>query len=612
MPFQIIEVAIGVSLLIFVHELGHFAAAKWAGVRVDAFSIGFGPVLFGFKRGDTDYRISAIPLGGYVKMAGETVEDEREGKKDEFLSKTPGQRAVVFAAGVTMNTLFAFVAFAIAFKIGVSFMPMVVGHVDHGSAAWVARVEAGDEILSVNGKEIEDFEDFVPAVAFSEPGEILTLAILRDGKRIIKDVESEYDEYQGRPRIGLMPDSSLEIEEILEFDGKSPARDAGLRVRDRILEANGPVRNWDDLQRVLANNVGVPVQLRVEREGKTIETTVTPASKKRYMIGLSCQSARIKAVRTESPAIEAGLRRGDALTEVGGKAVRGWSDVIEAALASEKPSLSFKAKRGDTIVEGSMSPSEGLPLASVLNDIVPHTGAVVDAVMDGFPAKAAGILPGDKIVRLRLKHPKGKRRLLDWVGLYKGTVRNWDDVIDAVSESQGEPLLLAYVRDGRDFVQEITPMYTDQGTAGRIGISSRRRKVLRRYGFLKSVGKGFEKSYVNVMQVYLTIRGLLTRRVAGKNVGGIVAIAQASYYKAKEGFTEFLYLLAIISLNLAVLNALPIPVLDGGHLVFVLIEKLKGSPVSERIQGAANYVGLALLLSLVAFAMCMDIIRLQS
>ena len=608
----IVQAVIGISLLIFLHELGHFLAAKWAGVRVEAFSLGFGPVIVGFRSGDTHYRLSAIPLGGYVKMSGEMAPDETAAKDYEFMSKTPGQRAVVFASGVVMNALFAIAAFVAAFAMGVSFMPMIVGHVEHGTPAWVARVEPGDEILSVNGKHVEDFEDFIPRVAFSEPGEMLRLEIMRDGERIIRNVESEYDEYSGRPRIGVLPDSTLEIAEIHEFQGKCPARDAGLQVEDKILEANGPVRSWDQLQNVLVSNAGKEVAMKVERDGKTVETTVTPATKKRYMIGLSCQETRIKAVRTESPASAAGLRRGDTLTEIDGKPVNGWTGLIDAARACQRPTLSFAAKRGPKTLRGEMVPPEGKRPSIALLDIIPYTGLVVDAVIDDMPAKQAGIQAGDRVVRIRRKNPTGTNRLFNAVGVYSGKLNTWDDLSDAVSASGGDSLLVAYVRDGREYVQEVKPAFTDRGSGGRIGISPRRKKVERQYGFVGALRKGVVKSYVSVVQVYLTIRSLLTKRVAGKNMGGIVAIAQASYYKAKEGITELLYILGIISVNLAVLNALPIPVLDGGHLLFVAIEKIKGSPVNERIQGAANYVGLALLLCLMAFAIWMDIIRLQA
>ncbi len=611
MPFQIVQVAIGISLLIFLHELGHFLAAKLAGVRVEAFSLGFGPVLFGFRRGHTHYRLSAIPLGGYVKMAGEAVEDEVQGEPWEFLSKTPGQRAVVFAAGVIMNLIFAFIAFVVAFSIGVKFTPMIVGEVEHGSAAWVAGLEPGDEIVGLNGKPIEDFEDFAPKVAFSEPGELLMLEIIRDGKPMTKSVRCEYDAYAGRPRIGVQPAYTLEIASITAFDGKSPAADAGLRVRDKIIEANGPVKTWADLERVIIGSPGKPVKLKVDRGGKIFETTVVPATTKRYMIGLSCQETLIKAVRDDSPASQAGLRAGDKLVQVDGQDVAGWNDVIKAALACKKPALAFAAKRGKTAIKGSMALAEGKPVASVLADIVPHTGLVVDAVLDGLPAKAAGIQRGDELLSLRLKNPSGWDWFLDLMGLYRGTLARWDDLVDTVKASAGAPLLLTYRRDGREFVQEIAAEATDLNAGGRIGISPQPRKILRRYGFGKALAKGVSRSISSAGQVYLTIRSLLTRRVAGKNIGGIGTIVQVSYYKAKEGFTELLYLLGIISVNLAVLNALPIPVLDGGHLLFVVIEKLKGKPVPERVQHWANCVGLALLGMLIVFATCMDIIRLK-
>ncbi len=152
----------GIGFVIFFHELGHFMAARAMGVRVEAFSIGFGPRLFGFRRGTTDWKICLIPLGGFVKMAGETAGPNRTGAPDEFASKSVAARSLVISAGVIMNVVFALIALPIAFMIGVPFEAPVLGRVDPGKAAWRAGLRAGDRVLSVDGRPTPRGEDGSP------------------------------------------------------------------------------------------------------------------------------------------------------------------------------------------------------------------------------------------------------------------------------------------------------------------------------------------------------------------------------------------------------------------------------------------------------------------
>lgn len=609
---EVIEVIVGISILIFLHELGHFVAAKRCGVKVEAFALGFGPPIFSTKRGDTDYRLCWIPLGGYVKMAGESEEEGSTGAPDEFLSKRPGQRAIILASGVAMNALFAMVAFAIAFSVGIRFTSTEVGYVERGSAAWVERIEPGDTIRKINGQEVTDFEDLIPTIAFANAHETLTIEIERNGERLIKHVQPGYDEEIGVQRLGVQPASTLEVKQIFEFEGKCPARDAGLQVYDKIVSANGPVDSWDALYRVLSGNPGKPVQMKVEREGKIVDLTVTPAPTKRWMIGLTCQETRIEAVRKESPAYAAGLRAGDQIVSLKGQELRGWADIMKLLEQSEEREIPYVAKRGTETRSGVIAvPAEAPPLA-ILNDLMPRTGLVIDSLLEGFPAEEIGLQVGDRVVKLEPKDPSAGKRVAKLFGGRSAVLEKWDDLHTAVSDSKGKTLLITYERDSREYVAELTPLLTDFRAGGQIGITPRRATHVTRYSFLASIGKGIQKSIVSIKQVYLTIRGLATRRVAGKNVGGIVAIAQASYTKAKEGIVQLLYLLGLISVQLAVLNSLPIPVLDGGHLFFLAVEKIKGSPVSRKLQIASNYVGLAILLTLVAYATRNDIMRLLS
>ena len=179
---SIVLAALGISFLIFIHELGHFLAARAFKVRVETFSVGFGTRLWGFRRGETDYRISLVPLGGYVKMAGE-YGDLRDGAAlaaDDLTAKPAWQRAIIFSGGVIMNVLFAFVVFPVAFAMGVPFTAPVLGYVVPGGPAWRADLRPRDEVVSVDGHRVYQFADIGLDVALADPDGIV-LRILRDG-----------------------------------------------------------------------------------------------------------------------------------------------------------------------------------------------------------------------------------------------------------------------------------------------------------------------------------------------------------------------------------------------------------------------------------------------
>src|SRR5215211_1969137 len=175
-----------IGVLIFVHELGHFLAARRVGVRVLKFSLGFGPRIVKFTRGDTEYCISAVPLGGYVKMAGENPDDPRSGKPDEFLSKPKWERFQILIMGPLMNIVLAVVVSAIVLAQGAEVQafrdePPVIGSVTPGSPAERVGLKRGDRILMVSDKQIDTWEDLLLAIA-TKPDREVRLAILSDGQ----------------------------------------------------------------------------------------------------------------------------------------------------------------------------------------------------------------------------------------------------------------------------------------------------------------------------------------------------------------------------------------------------------------------------------------------
>jgi regulator of sigma E protease len=194
------------GMVIFFHEFGHFIWAKKVGIRVELFSFGFGPKLIGLKRGDTEYRLSAIPLGGYIKMAGEDLEEDYKGEPWEFNSKTPGQRARVVFAGPLGNFVLAFLLLSLIFMIGVPFygapFSLLIGSVQKDSPAWKAGLKSGDKILALNDEEINDVGKFIKVINETVNKEV-KLRISRGEEEITKYIIPQFDPQLKKGRIGI-------------------------------------------------------------------------------------------------------------------------------------------------------------------------------------------------------------------------------------------------------------------------------------------------------------------------------------------------------------------------------------------------------------------------
>ena len=265
------------GVLVFIHELGHFLAARRIGVRVLTFSLGFGPKLLTVKRGDTEYCISAIPLGGYVKMAGENPDDARTGAPDEFLSKSKWERFQVLIMGPIMNLVLAIVVMALVLYQGAELpafteQPAVVGSVETGSPAEAAGIKPGDRIVSVQGREIVDWDKLTMAIGTRANRE-LDIVFERDGQRIEKNVTPRVIDKFETGGIGVGPWYRPEIATVSE----GPARESGLKEGDLILAADGKwFVNREQIIETIKSHDGKPLQLVIEREGRQQTLTVTP------------------------------------------------------------------------------------------------------------------------------------------------------------------------------------------------------------------------------------------------------------------------------------------------------------------------------------------------
>ena len=263
---NLLAFVIVLGFLIFFHEAGHFLVAKAFGVRVLTFSFGFGKRLFGFSRGPTDYRVSLIPLGGYVRMAGDSPEEGRTGEPDEFLSKPKWQRFLILFAGPGMNIVIALAFLAIINMVGTeSFIVQpVIGEVTPGKPAAKAGLTVGDRIVAVDGDKIENFDDLKMAITMHADTP-LRVDYIRNGQQRTTTMtpERENSEYGPVGKAGIRPWIDPVIGRVLP---DTPAAKAGMRVGDRIVAANGkPVTQWNDLDKVIDQIKTAPLALDLAR-----------------------------------------------------------------------------------------------------------------------------------------------------------------------------------------------------------------------------------------------------------------------------------------------------------------------------------------------------------
>ncbi len=292
------------GVLVFVHELGHFLVARWHGVRVLTFSLGFGPKLFSIRRGATEYCVSIIPLGGYVKMAGEgsdyiTAGAEVEGKPDEFPSKTKWQRFQIFLAGPVMNVLLALVVMTLVyfFAGATEFVylkkPAMVGAVQPGSAADHAGIKPGDLIVNVAGKTVDTW-DRLDLLVMPRAGREVPVTIRRNGQDITLPITPDSRTKYQMGDLGVEPELHPQIT-IVNKDG--PAERAGLQAGDVVVAVNGEPVNDVTMMRKINASVDKPLELTIERNGQRKEVAVTPEKKGDVgMIGVAFQRGETRHI----------------------------------------------------------------------------------------------------------------------------------------------------------------------------------------------------------------------------------------------------------------------------------------------------------------------------
>jgi regulator of sigma E protease len=425
-----ISFIIVLGILVTVHELGHFLVAKFLGIGVEKFSIGFPPRMFGFTKGETEYCISWIPLGGYVKLKGEGPEEIIEDPDDPalFSSRPPLQRAGVILAGPVMNLVLAFIIMPLVFMVGMA---------------------------------VPSYLDDPPVAGWVEPG---------------SQVE----------KVGIIP--------------------------------------------------------------------------------------------------------GDLILDVNGEATATWEQFFEKAsqAGDNKIEVQVKGSAGVRSVTFDLAEAEGGRLG-----IQPPMEPTIGALTPGYPAQKAGVEKGDRILSLG-----------------QIPVNHWSQMARIIHASAGKALTLKILRGDEELSLSVTPVLDEKTGKGLMGISPMSESVVRRFGPVEAVTMGIERNLELLGMTFSFVWDLVTGQSSIKNLGGPIMIFQVTGEAARAGLAQFLAFMAFLSLQLGVLNLLPIPVLDGGHLVFLTAEGILRRPLELRTREMAQRIGFFLLITLIIVISYNDIIRI--
>lgn len=548
-----------IGILVFVHELGHFLVAKYFDVHVVRFSIGFGPNIIAYTYGETEYCIKAFPLGGYVEMFGgdlESMEGLPESERKRGLMAKPiYQRALVTVAGPLFNIIFPIIIYFVFTMAVTTTPPAVVGEVFVGMPAAMAGVKAGDKIVSLDGEPIEYWYQVIDHIT-SRPGQEVEVEVERDGKvqklsitpetKVVTDMLGLAEETYGL--IGIHPGAFGST--IIVTNPTGPA--AGkLQNFDKIMSVDGkPTLRFDEVEAAVRASQGKPVEVQLLRR--------TPLN-----VGYA-DIHRQEAVTISATPVE-----------VDGQWVLGIQNAEMAISRIEKdsPAAIAGVQLGDLLVkvEGQQVSNWRLTNDMLSNEV--NREIVSRQEKDGGPEVNTNrtfeieVLRNGAIVPLVLTP---KVIAMDRKDYYKFNI-GWNHIADTLPP------------------QEVPfPFFKRVLFAGETS-------VVRTLSFGK----------VMIMGVVRMAQG----RLSLDNVGGPIMIGELAAKAGKAGWDKFLQMMAAISINLAVVNMLPVPVLDGGQLMLYFLEAVKRGPLSLRTRQIAAYIGYVLILMLMVLAFKNDIER---
>lgn len=652
----ILQVLLGFGFIIFIHEMGHFLAAKFVGIRVHAFSVGF-PMPFVGKRfaniihkkiGDTDYRIGWIPFGGYVQMEGQS---DTPGKLGDAIKNDPGdyrnksywQKTLVLLGGVTMNAITAIIFFVLAFSAGVTFIEPTVGQVQPQSKAWIAGdIKVGDHITHVNGRAVDDFEDVVYTGVF-EGGDRIEVTVERNegGKTVTKDVTVMLD---ADPTFGLnLPGIRAQHRVLItgEEAARFPQGENQPQDGDEIVAVGGRrLRNYDDFQGAMSVSRGETV-IRFKRgsgeDAREWDVKYTPSrhftsGSSSNVLGMYISSLpTVRVVRAGSAGERAGLKEGDKLvawqSPSGEQAFSSFGEFQDWLNTTQGKAQTLIVERGGKRMPLSVTADEKesapgrYELGVIMGDMkVPEDAEPVKVlgVREGSAAYKAGIRAGDKITGAsvggvdfynpgggfisRLFSKSEDKFGLPALGLALAAAYD-------AEERKASEITLKVERDGKSQTVKVMPdLDSAESVAAMVVSVAEQRSAPVTKGFFEAIGAGFHHSKKVGYKIAMTLMGLFSGRISITHLGGPIVIAKRSYSLAGWGLGTLIFFLAFISLNLAIVNLIPIPILDGGQWLLVSIEAAAGKPVPEKLLNPIMTVSFFLVVGLMLFVLGNDIV----
>lgn len=538
---------IPLGFLIFIHELGHFLAAKRAGIKVNTFSLGFGPKIVGFTKGETLYKLSLLPFGGYVAMEGENP-TEQTGAEGEFGSASLGNRAFVVIAGPAVNLLFGILSFWFIFTIGL----------DADSAGLISRLTGQ---------------------SFGEKQEVVQIGMLAD-------------------------------------DG--PAAIAGVEPGDTIVSLDGtPITNWSVFHTKIFTNPEKEMELIVERNGEYETLTVTPdavVGGARGDYGVlqvsNARNAYVADVDEGSLAAEAGIKVGDQIETINGEQIYSvpqfgpgiWSPRADW-FGTHYQSLYQKINESKEEIEIGVIRRVDKETYKKLTIAVPVTWQIKTAVQENSTTDKAGMKNGDVLLR------------------FNGFSADSKSLFSQLEMVNDDPIALSILRDGVEKTVTFSPTNASPkdkedtffGIRWAPYLSGMRIDVapLPKYNVFTAVGKGLETTWLTLTSITRTLKQLIGGEVSPKYLTGPLGIGHATNRMFEStSLATVIFFIGFISINLAIVNLLPIPIADGGHLLFFAVEKIRGRPVPRRAQEIVQQVSVVLIIALFLYITWFDSITL--
>jgi len=709
---NILLVLIGFGLLIAIHEFGHFAAAKWAGVRVDGFAIGMGPVILAFRKGvgirfgstesivhersgkrtiqlseselkqfnigETEYSLRALPLGGFVRMLGQDDLDPAATSSDprSYTRIAVWKRMIIVSAGVTCNIVLAIAMFVVAFMIGVRFEAPIVGAVLPADPAAKAGIQAGDRVIAIDGAPVSTFADLQIAAAMGKSNEALHMTIERpsgrDTKTIHFDVTPQHSEVAGMMSIGIAPAASTRLttdSEAVPFlynvlrragfwnhapDGMTANHLWGINQPS----LSGPNLTTPDratfnksfrgatLLTVNGNQATTYTALddaSLKSLGQPIETRWTFGDGSESDIGVNCVPVWQILEYTNKPPkalidFEQGFLGMAPLVRIGhvpetsaANGVLMDDDVVLRAGDIAGPRqmefrLAVQEHAGKTINLRILRDSKEIDCAPIVGrdgKLGVEIGSAWEIPLIARPFSVVGPPPGTPTAVAELNLMPLTR--IDAVN--GQSIGNWNDLFRVVrgaltKQPNIDQLSIKTTPPTPSAIPEERMIHLDSSARDSLA-KMRWRPAIGPEWFmpaevvltaggdpLRAVGMGFTETRKMVLTTYLTLDRLFRGTVAVSQLRGPVGIVHIGTRIADRGMTYLVFFLAMISVNLAVINFLPIPIADGGLMVFLIYEKLRGKPPSPSFQSGAMLAGLILVGVLFAVTFYNDVMRL--